>query len=194
MGQVNSKSISLKISNSNAFQKRAEKIMEKRFEKAKDMFIKDFEKHPVSQEISDGPTASNSTNTLGGIGNLFSYIGFDAGAKPIDDLKDLLESKFSYKQKGTKTKGNKPIVLFQVSYPDLKDVKDETPMPWENGRSWVAGIERGISGFSNYMYKRFVEGRSKEALQADKKVRSGSFKSVKYLSDIASKFKNNITS
>jgi len=194
MANINIKSISLKVSNSSAFQKRIQKAAEKQFEKAKSEFMKDFQKHPVSQEIENGPSASNTTNTLGGVGNLFSYIGFDSESKPIDELQDALENKFNLKKRNTKLKGKNPKVSFNVSYPDLKDIKEETPLPWENGKSWVAGIESGISGFGNYMYKRFIEGRSKEALQTDKKNRTGNFKPLKYLSEIVNKFKNNITS
>ena len=65
-------------------------------------------------------------------------------------------------------------------------------MPWEGGRSWVLGIERGISGFGYYLYKKFNEGRSKEGIQTKNKVRSSSFKKVRYMSEIINNFVKSI--
>ena len=38
-----------------------------------------------------------------------------------------------------------------------------TPLPFESGRSWLYGIETGISGFGNYMYKKWKTSRSTKA-------------------------------
>jgi hypothetical protein len=67
-------------------------------------------------------------------------------------------------------------------------------MPWEGGRSWVTGIERGISGFSNYLYKKFGDGRSKEALQSDNKIRLAFYRKTTYLTSIINNFVNNMKS
>jgi hypothetical protein len=61
-------------------------------------------------------------------------------------------------------------------------------MPWEGGRSWVAGIERGISGFSNYMYKKFVDGRSGQGLQSENRIRGNSYRPTRYMTDLINRF------
>ena len=52
------------------------------FEKVKSEMIEEFLDHKVTQEIIAGPTADNISGTLGGYGNLFSYIGFNEGDEP----------------------------------------------------------------------------------------------------------------
>ena len=48
-------------------------------ERAKKIAIKEFNTHPVTRELRAGPEAQNVSNTLGGRGNLFSFIGFMSG-------------------------------------------------------------------------------------------------------------------
>ena len=72
-------------------------------------------------------------------------------------------------------------------------IKKNTPMPWEGGKSWVSGMEKGISGFGYYIYKKFLKGRSEEAVQSENKVRGSSFKRVRYMSEIIKNFTNNLT-
>jgi hypothetical protein len=174
--------------NSKNLKKTAEDLVVKKYENAKDNFFDEFESHPVTKEIEDGPTATNDSNTLNGVGNLFSFIGFLNSDRPIEDLMDLLDKSFSIK-KQTK-KGD---IRYAIDYPSLDKIKGSTPMPWESGNSWVIGIERGISGFSNYLYKKYVQGRSKEAVQSDSKVRTGSFKKTRYLTKIIDNFIKNAT-
>ena len=62
-------------------------------------------------------------------------------------------------------------------------------MPFENGKSWVKGIEDGISGFGYYVYGLlFPKSRSKRGIQSQNKVRNGSFKTVKYMSELYNNF------
>ena len=63
------------------------------FEKIKKEMIEEFLAHPVSVEILGGPNAENTSETLGGYGNLFSFIGFNEGDSPLQPIIDFLESK-----------------------------------------------------------------------------------------------------
>ena len=47
--------------------------------------------HPVTQEIESGPNGYNQSGTLGGYGNLFSYIGFEEGMSPTEPLRRVLK-------------------------------------------------------------------------------------------------------
>ena len=76
---------------------------------------------------------------------------------------------------------------FKVGLVDMSILETMTPMPWENGRSWLRGIERGISGFGAYMYGK-GGGRSGSAFQTQTQIRSGGFRNVKYMSEILKKF------
>lgn len=175
------------VKNNKSFEKRAISTMKNSFDNAKQEFLSEFENHPVTQEIEGGPSATNISNTLNGIGNLFSFIGFNKNDNPVQNLRNIIKNSFSF--------SNKKIsngIRFSVKYPSIEVIKRNTPMPWEAGNSWVNGIERGISGFSNYMYKRFIEGRSGTALQNQNKVRSSSYKRTNYISGMINDFVKNI--
>ena len=176
------------IQETSAFQNKAEEVVKENYLESKEKFMDDFENHPVTKEIQDGPMASNSSSTLNGIGNLFSYIGFYASQAPVDELRDLLQKSFSFR-KGKRSKDGSKFI---ITYPNMEEIKKNTPMPWEGGRSWVSGIEKGISGFGNYIYKTFIGGRSGEGLQSSNKVRGSSFKRVRYMSEMIKNFVNNI--
>lgn len=188
MSRINYSAVRNKVKNSTKLEVTIDKKIKKNFEELKNNFIQDFENHPVTEEISQGPTASNNSGTLNGIGNLFSYIGFERGSNPIKPVKDFIRNAFKLDKLKSKTVGNKINVNYKISYPTDKDLDGLTRMPWESGNSWLIGIERGISGFGSYIAKRFEKGRSGEALQSENRVRTGTFKPVKYMSEIVTNF------
>lgn len=165
------------------FQKQAERVVRERYLESKKKFISAFELHPVTKELSAGPTATNTSRTLNGIGNLFSFIGFNKTENPINDLRKSINQNFMFRKKRM---GNK--VQFVINFPALEKLKKDTPLPWESGKSWLTGIERGISGFGNYMYKRFIEGRSGQALQTEKRIRGSSYKPTRYITQLVERF------
>ena len=68
-----------------------DKEFKEKFDEVKNKMIKEFLNHPVSVEISGGSAAGNVSGTLGGITNLFAFIGFDQGEQPIAPILTLLE-------------------------------------------------------------------------------------------------------
>jgi hypothetical protein len=172
---------------SKSFQKKSDDLVMKKYEDSKDLFFKEVDNHPVTQEIAGGPEASNISNTLGGKGNLFSFIGFEKSASPVEDLMNALEKSFSIKKQEKKDR-NRYIINFAT----LDKIKNVTKMPWESGNSWVARIEKGISGFSNYMYKKFESSRSGSGIQATNNIRGGSYKKTSYLTAIINHFISNM--
>jgi len=79
-----------------------------------------------------------------------------------------------------------------VKYPSQNEISKVTPLPFENGRSWAIGIEKGISGFTQYIYTKFLDGRSKQGVQSHKAKGLGSFKKQDYLNLLIQNFINNI--
>jgi hypothetical protein len=65
-------------------------------------------------------------------------------------------------------------------------------MPWQEGRSWAEGIERGISGLGNYINKSSSSSRSSQGVQVKNRIRGGQFRNTKYLSSIINNFKKNV--
>ena len=159
------------------------------FERAKKVLMQTFKNHPVTKEIEAGPNAGNSSGTLNGYGNLFSYIGFSVGARPIEVVLAALQDGVELDKKPMEKRSAKFMEYsFKVKIPTMEVLAAITPMPWESGRSWLDGIEKGISGFSSYMYGR-SNGRSGVAIQTRNKIRSGGFRNTAYMSKILKDFK-----
>lgn len=193
--KINMRQITEKVSRSAGFKKAALTRAQNRAEEAHKRALEEFESHPVTKEIEGGPTASNTTGSLGGYGNLFSFIGFDDNSDPIAAIRNLLKMGIKLKKQpiSTKVMGKKIVITYQVDYPTVSEFYLASPSPW-GGRSWVQGIEQGMSGFGQYMYyaNRFNRSRSSTGLQADKKLRSGRFKPMEYVNKIIRDFKSEI--
>ena len=88
-----------KLKNDANFTKQVRASLTNSFVKVYEKFLQDFNSHPVTKEIEAGPNSSNISGTLGGTGNLFTYIGFSSGSKPIEPLRKTLEEysvRFNY--------------------------------------------------------------------------------------------------
>lgn len=188
--------VSKTIRSSRKIKEVARKVAEQKVELAKAEMIQEFETHPVTQEIKEGPNSEdNKSGTLGGYGNLYTFIGFEEGQQPTEVIKDYLEKKTELQRNVRYIRGGEEgSYQFKVSMPIIAEVEELTPSPWE-GKSWVRGMERGISGLGYYIFSKIRElknSRSGNAVQAGSKVRDLTFKPVKYLSTIISNFRNKI--
>ncbi len=163
-----------------------EKEVRKEFKKIKDEMLKEFLTDSVTLELLEGAGATNISGTLGGVSNLFAFIGFDSGEQPITPILQLLEgTQINYKQEIRKTEIG---VEFDVSLPTAQDIFAVTPLPWASGRSWAEGIERGLSGLGYLLRKS--GGRSGAAVQSRvNKVRSGRFQNKPYISALIRKYR-----
>ena len=164
-------------------QKEALRRIRDQVNEAQREMLMDFENHPITREINSGPEANNESGTLGGYGNLFSFIGFEYGSDPIAPVRKILQKALKIK---TLPSSHRSILLkFQVELPSKEDIFKNTPMPWADGRSWVEGIERGISGLGKYLNvnsrKYGNASRSETGLQVKNGPMSGSFRNVKYI-------------
>ena len=156
-----------------------EKRIERNFNNIKSAMITELMNHPITKEIQNerGP---NSSDTLGGYGNLFTFIGFEAGSTPIDPIKQEFDKTvLQFRQ----LSDDGPI--WNIYMPAPEDIWEVTPMPWAEGRSWAKGIESGISGVGWYLYnqnKDYPQSRSGPAIQVKSKIASKvRFKNVKYI-------------
>ena len=163
------------------------KEVDKKFKRIKNEMIKEFLQLPVTQELLQGPDGLNISGTLGGVTNLFAFIGFDKGDQPIAPILQLLEN--TSIQYGKELKQIKNIgISYNVNLPTSEQIFAITPMPWAVGRSWAKGIETGISGLG-YLLRKNSRGRSGVAIQSRVKVRGGRFKNTAYISAFINKYK-----
>lgn len=159
-----------------------EKEFKKKFLQVKSDMIKEFLSHPVTLELMSGAGGTNISGTLGGVSNLFAFIGFDSSDDPIRPILEILEN-MDYNYSGEAKIG----VKYYVNIPEPSTIFNATPMPWASGRSWAQGIETGISGLGYLLRKD--KGRSGKAIQSRSKVRSGRFQNTSYISALLNKYK-----
>lgn len=164
------------------------------FDQSKRQLLEDFVSHPVTKEIEAGPDTKNTSNTILGAGNLYSFIGFESGSDPVGRVYDLL-NRGTYlsgrRAKVVRKTKNRIYLGFKVVHPTEVELAAVSKMPWEPG-SWLFKIERGMSGLGYYIYEKYIKAsRSGTGIQADGKVRTGMFKRTKYMSAILNTFKKN---
>ena len=162
-----------------------QKLFRAAFQKKKNRMISEFLNDPVTKEIDMGINAKNISGTLGGgSGNLFSFIGFDAGYDPIEPIEEvLLRADFKL------VKVTRRTIEFSIFIPEPRDIFAVTPMPWASGRSWAKGIETGISGLGYYLLKSTDASRSGLGVQSPRKIRKKSrFKNTQYITAFIKKY------
>ena len=152
------------------------------FKTIKDSMLREFDDHLVTRELVQKTSADPSAFTS--YGSLFAFIGFDKNDEPTDIVRQMLatsELKFVRMSKG--------VVNFNVTYPSKEDLFAATPLPWAGGRSWLKGIESGISGLGRFLTSVDDEiSRSGGGIQSKSKLRSARFTATKYISEILNNF------
>ncbi len=164
-------------------------IVNKEFEIIKNNFIRKFNNHKVTKEIEAGPDSSNISGTLGGYGNLFSYIGFSKGDKPTESIRSLFKDIRINSINVNKFGQSSTFIM----YPNAQDIFAVTPLPWAESRSWAEGVERGLPGLGFYLNKDNL-GRSGGGIQIKNKVKQTKFQNVKYVSSLINEFEKDILS
>ena len=89
--KIDMKLVNKQLSYNKPFKGEMRKKVIKTFDRSKNLLFQEFKSHPVTREIEGGPTASNSSGTLGGYGNLFTFIGFPFGSAPTKIVEALLK-------------------------------------------------------------------------------------------------------
>lgn len=187
-----SRMVEQQIGKQKKFREFALKEVNKKVNEAKREMVAEFNAHPVTKEIEMGPKAENVSGTLGGYGNLFTFIGFEKGEDPIMPIRMMLEKILvSYES------SNRGRLMFKIQYPSKEELFSISPMPWASGRSWLQGIELGMSGLGSYLYKgnkSISSSRSGSAVQIKSNLGRGRFKNTQYISNIINKFTKRIQS
>ena len=160
-------------------------------EDAQKTLIKDFFNHSVTKEIKAGPNASNSSGSLGGYGNLFSFIGFDKGSDPTAGIEQILKQKLVITVRAISS-GKFRISI--ANPPSKDELFSVSQIPWASGSSWADGIEKGISNLGSFLYRGggLGQSRSGTGIQVLRNLRSTNFQTQPYISKLVDKFYKNI--
>lgn len=170
--------------------------MQKQFLVEKERFINKFLQHPVTREISNGVfdpiNTENISETLNGYGNLYSFIGFEQGTDPIEPVIELIQSQMKIVRRYAVGRADDKKVGITITYSrktPRAELERITEMEW-SGESWLYGIEKGISGFNQYMNEAFGNppSRSQGGVQVDNKLRDGNFNPVPYFEALLKEF------
>lgn len=173
----------------NSLKDKSGKLIYKKFELEKKRMIQQFLMLPVTRELLAGPQARNISGTLGGYGNLFTFIGFESGSDPISPIVSLLEKT----QINFNSLNSRGVTKIRIEMPSAKDIFSVTPLPWANGISWAKSIEVGMSGLGQYMNKESIVSRSGAGIQSAKKIRAGKFSNVPYISKFVNSWQKQFT-
>ena len=165
-------------------------FVEKQFKMVLNQLISDFESHPLTQELKGGPGSGNKTGTLRE-GNVFGFIGFDAGYDPVQPIEERLKmTDIIIRKRSSSPKGF--VATYSVNIPTLSELYSMTPLPWANGASWLQQIEgAGISGLGQYMHIESKFSRSGAGVQLKNLSSSGRLK-IKYMKPLLRKFEKDL--
>jgi hypothetical protein len=161
------------------------------FVKEKARMLAAFDAHPVTRELRGGTNASNITGTMQR-GNLFGFIGFSSGSDPISSLRDALQ-KINIRPKFERSKTGE--VIYMIDIPEPEKLYEVTPSPWAKGRSWLQGVEHGMSGLGRYLDTESPHSRSGGGIQSKHITHGGAFTGVTYITNggILTEFANRLT-
>ena len=154
--------------------------------------VKEFNAHPITVELNAGPRASNTSGTLGGYGNLYSFIGFSSGDQPTSVISQIFQEKIKFTVRRTNNQGRYKITFF---IPSVEEIYGLTPVPWMTGKSWAKAIEEG--GFSNlgqflFSSTGFDDSNSGTGIQAKNKSSGVSFTRTPYIGKLITDFKKKL--
>ena len=153
-------------------------LLKTKFEKMKKQMVVDFLNLPITKEIMSGPGSSNISGTLGGYGDLFSFIGFDRGDNHIGPILNLLyksNCKFGRMDASGRFR-------LSIDIPTAEQIFDVTPLPWAPGISWAKRMEVGLSGLGMFLSKESQYSRSGGGVQSKSQIRKGTFSNSQYIS------------
>lgn len=166
-------------------------FVKKNFEKNKNLLLSEFSNHRITVELKNGPSASNISDTLGGRGNLFSFLGFFSSKSPTQELEALLNNIYIRR---TTRRGK--VYYYKINLPTPSQIADATKMNWGSGTSWAYAVENGNfngdAALSHYIYKTWASGRSKKGVQIEGVYSESEFSPKPYLTVIFENFQKRI--
>ncbi len=191
---VNAKELlkELSVNNDKNMGRILRKFLEPKIEERRKELEKKFQSHPITIELKSGPNASNTSGTLGGYGNLFSFIGFSGGDKPTEIIENIFQQKIRFKVRRKNSAGQYSVIFY---IPTTEEIYSLTPIPWMTGKSWAKSVEKGgLSNLGQFLFSStgFATSRSGTGMQAKNKSSGVSFRNTPYISQLINDFKKRL--
>ena len=83
------------------------------------------------------------------------------------------------------------IYSFDILYPTKTQIYAITPLAWTS-KSWVKGVEKGITNYTQTVFKKSENSRSVVALQTDRKIRFIRFSPTPYVTQMLDKIRKEL--
>lgn len=179
--------------NSKGLQNLAYGAAKKKTERLKKEALKELNEHQVTKEIEKGSSGGGSS-LLGGRGNFFGFLGFYRGQQPIEIIRDAFENHIKIKNKEGKLKKVSKTSFtweFDINIPSKTEIYGVTPFEWSS-RSWVKGVERGVTNYTQTIFKETGRSRSGVALQSSQNIGFITFRPTPYITPILDKLKKEL--
>ena len=179
--------------NSKVLQNLAYGAAKKKAEGLQNAALKEFDEHQVTKELEKGTSGMNSS-LLGGRGNFFGFLGFHQGDQPVQIIRNILEDHI--KVRNTKGKLKKVsdtsfIWEFDIDIPSKTEIYAVTPMTWSS-KSWVKGVERGITNYTKTIFRDSDRSRSGIALQSKQNIGFITFRPTPYITTLLDKLRKQL--
>ena len=181
------------FANSKVFQNLAYGAVKKKADALKKKTLAEFDKHEVTKELERGTSGRNSL-LLGGRGNFFGFLGFNQGERPVEIVRNVLEQRIGLvSNKGKLKKVTKTTFQwdFDINIPSKEDIYSVTPMPWSS-KSWVKGVEKGITNAVKTIFRESDRSRSGVAIQSKQNVGFVTFSPTPYVTTLLEKLRREL--
>ena len=181
------------FSNSKVFRNLAYGAAKKKAIRLKSEALKELDEHQVTKELEKG-TDGGGSRLLGGRGNFFGFLGFRQGQQPVEIIRNIFEYGIRVKNtKGKLKKVSKNFLSweFDVDIPTSADIYKVTPLEWSS-RSWVRGVEAGITNATQTIFVDSNRSRSGVALQTNRNIGFINFRPTPYTTLIVEKLKKQL--
>jgi hypothetical protein len=182
-----------KLSNSKALKNLAYGAAKKKMDGLQNTALKQLDQHPVTLELEKGTSGMNSS-LLGGRGNFFGFLGFREGQQPVEIIRDAFKDHIKIRSRNPKLKNvsaTSYIWEFDIDIPSKTEIYGVTPMAWSS-RSWVKGVERGITNYTKTIFTDSSESRSGIALQSKQNVNFITYSPTPYITSILDNLKKQL--
>lgn len=176
------------LSKDRSFRKLVNKVAEDTLKEKLGTLTQQIENHPVSKELRAGVTASNTSGTLGGYGNLYTFLGGFEGDVVSRIVSNILVKAQLGRERVYNNEARKEILFTKELNVPLESI-DET-LTFEN-RGVIDAVENGVGNFSHFVYsrKRLKESRTGHGLQSEKSVRTQQFVPTEWIGSLLRQLK-----
>jgi hypothetical protein len=121
-------------------------------------------------------------------------LGFYRGQQPVAIIRDVFEQSIKVRNKKGKLKklsATSFLWEFDIDIPSPAEIYRLTPLEWSS-RSWVRGVERGISNATKTVFLDSDRSRSGVALQTNTNIGFINFRPTPYITEILNKLRKQL--